>query len=68
MDTKNKTRSDDGNWTLSIDFISLNTQPEAYWIYLADDKAPGSIESIGPRQISYEIEKENIIYNIPSYL
>jgi hypothetical protein len=66
-DTMKTNSSDDGNWTLSIEFISLHYQPEVHWFRTTEDKAAESLGSTALGRMFYEITKDNIIYDIPSY-
>ncbi|XP_062597142.1 hemicentin-1-like [Saccostrea cucullata] len=68
MDTKNVTLNGDGNWTLSVDFISLSYTPEIFWYKIVDDRTADYLENIDTKQKGHTMKKDNVSFSIPSYI
>ncbi|XP_061165064.1 uncharacterized protein LOC133174039 [Saccostrea echinata] len=68
MDTKNKTPIGDGNWTLSVDFISLYYTPEILWFKIVEGKTADYVENRNVKPRYHTMKKDNVSYSIPSFL
>ena len=66
METKN-VRETDKNYTLSVDFISLYYSPEVRWFRIMDDQTGEGAQNSKLSIVSYNVTKDNVTFNIPSY-
>lgn len=67
MKTKTVSRSGD-NFSLSVDFISLTYAPEVHWFRIMEGQTGENAVNNELNRISYAIVKDNITFNIPSYM
>lgn len=67
MKTKTVSRSGD-NFSLSVDFISLTYAPEVHWFRIMEGQTGENAVNNELNRISYAIVKDNITFNIPSYI
>ena len=55
------------NYTLSVDFISLYYDPEVRWFRIIDDHTGERAQNSKLNSVSYNVTKDNVTFNIPSY-
>ncbi|XP_022323872.2 uncharacterized protein LOC111124899 [Crassostrea virginica] len=66
METKN-VRETGKNYTLSVEFISLFYGPEVRWFRIMDDQTGEGAQNSKLSIVSYNVTKDNVTFNIPSY-
>ena len=55
------------NYTLSVNFISLQYTPEVRWFRIMDDQTGEGAQNSKLDTNSYNVTKDNVTFNIPSY-